>query len=268
MAPRGVGKTGHSASKSAPVVDIGGEVGSIKIVRWQREDGPASAVPSPEVRFRAIVSGTLALICVLWSCGNEGDDGQATATTASVPQERCLVFLHGKGDTGKETVITDGVSVISPSGNDALGGEARQWLYFSDEEYEQAASIVRQATAGCESVIVNGFSNGGAFAAKFYCRGEDLDGRLLRVVVDDPVVDQGVLGCTPNPAVDVALYWTGALAEDAQPDRDCDELGWTCEGGVLIGVDAYADELETPVLSSIHDEHVPYDTAPELSQWT
>ena len=233
-----------------------------------RRETRSWAIRSDAVRFGAAVSATLALTCLVAACGDGSDDGQAAVVTTPAPSERCLLFLHGKGDTGKETVITDGVLVISPSGNDSLGGDARQWLYFSDEEYEQAASVVRQATAGCASVIVNGFSNGGAFAAKFYCRGEDLDGRLRRVVVDDPVVDQGVLGCTPNAAVDVALYWTGALEDDAQPDRDCDELGWTCEGGVLIGIDAYAEALDTPVLTSIHDEHVRYDTAPELSQWT
>ena len=139
------------------------------------------------------------MVCLLPSCGGDSDDGDASATTVAVPHERCLLFLHGKGGNGRETVVADGVAVISPSGNDSLGGDARQWLYFSEQDYEEAASIVRQATAGCESVIVNGFSNGGAFAAKFYCRGEDLDGRLLRVVVDDPVVDRSRARLHPEP---------------------------------------------------------------------
>ena len=219
------------------------------------------------MRFGVVVGGVLAAASLLASCGDDSDDRDATATTVAMPQERCLLVLHGKGGNGRETVVADGVAVISPSGNDSLGGDARQWLYFSEQEYEEAATIVRQAAAGCESVIVHGFSNGGAFAAKLYCKGEHLDGRLLRVVVDDPVVDEAVLGCNPNPAVDVALYWTGALEDAAQPGRDCDELGWTCEGGTLIGIDAYAGALDTPAMPSLHDEHIPYDTAPELSQW-
>ena len=129
----------------------------------------------------------------------------------SAPGGRCLVRLHGKGGSGAATVTDGDVTVLAPTGN-ADGWGARQWLYFPDDEYDgRPRPSWPTAVAGCDEIIVNGFSNGGAFAAKLYCRGETFDGRLVRVVVDDPVVDHGVEGCAPDPAVDVTLYWTGAL---------------------------------------------------------
>ena len=102
--------------------------------------------------------------------------------------------LHGKGDNGAETTVTDGVTIVSPAGN-AEGWGGRQWLYFPEPEYTAARDVVTKAVTGCEQVIVDGFSNGAAFAAKLYCRGETFGGRLVRVVVDDPVVDGAVEGC-------------------------------------------------------------------------
>ena len=139
--------------------------------------------------------------------------------------------------------------------------------YFPDADYDAARNTVAEAIDGCEQVIIDGFSNGAAFAAKLYCRGETFEGRLLRVVVDDPVVDEGVLGCQPDPSVDVTLYWTGALADMAQPGWDCAEADWTCEGGITIGIDAYADALGADVLDSPFDEHQWYLDAPELFEW-
>src|SRR4029077_1488760 len=113
------------------------------------------------------------------------------------------------------TVVENGVSIISPDGN-AEGWGGRQWLYFPDREYAAALKVVEDAVAGCGQVIINGFSNGAAFAAKMYCRGETFGGRLVRFVLDDPVVDAAVQGCAPDPSVGVTLYWTGALEAQAQ----------------------------------------------------
>ncbi len=180
--------------------------------------------------------------------------------------ERCLVRLHPKGSEGADTVVTDGVAIVSPTGN-AEGWDNRQWLYFPDDEYDAARQIVADSVEGCEQIIVNGFSNGGAFAAKLYCRGETFDGRVTRIVVDDPVVDAAVEGCAPDPAVEVTLYWTGALDDPAQPGWDCSEQDWTCEGGTTIGIDAYAAALGTEVLDSPLDGHEWYQDAPELTQF-
>lgn len=205
-------------------------------------------------------------LAVAVACGDGSDSSAPDGTRAPATTERCLVRLHGKGGTGAETTVEDGVSVVSPDGN-AEGWGARQWLYFPDDEFADARGIVEDAVEGCSQVIVNGFSNGGAFAAKLYCRGETFDGRLVQVVVDDPVVDAAVEGCAPDPSVGVTLYWTSALEDQAQPGWDCTEGDWTCEGGQTIGIDAYAAALGTEAQQSPFDEHQWYVDAPELSEW-
>jgi hypothetical protein len=226
----------------------------------------ARAPRSPNVRRIAV--GGLALAAALTGC-SEGSDRStvATSTTAGpAATERCVVRLHGKGGQGAATVVDDEVSVIAPDGN-AEGWGARQWLYFPDGEYTSARDTVDAAIDGCGQLIVNGFSNGGAFAAKLYCRGETFDGRLTRVVVDDPVVDHAADACTPDPSVDLTLYWTGALEPQAQPGWDCTEADWTCEGGRTIGIDAYAEALRTQPKQSPFDDHQWHTEAPELSAW-
>jgi hypothetical protein len=192
-----------------------------------------------------------------------------SGSTAAPPtglRERCLVRLHGKGGTGGEPSEADGVTILAPTGN-ADGWGAKQWLYFPDDEYEAARGIVADAVEQCEQVIVNGFSNGAAFAAKLYCRGETFDGRVVGVVVDDPVVDASVEGCAPDPAVTVTLYWTGALDATAQPGWECAEGDWTCEGGTTIGIEAFADAIGVEPLDSPFDAHEWYVDAPETMAW-
>jgi hypothetical protein len=109
----------------------------------------------------------------------------SSSTSSGAPSERCLVRLHGKDGAGGEPSESDGVTILAPTGN-ADGWGAKQWLYFPDDQYDAARSIVADAVEPCEQVIVNGFSNGAAFAAKLYRRGETFDGRLVGVVVDDP----------------------------------------------------------------------------------
>jgi hypothetical protein len=89
----------------------------------------------------------------------------------------------------------------------------------------------------------------------------------VRVVVDDPVPDHAADDCAPAASVEVALYWTGANAEIAQPGWDCSEGDWTCEGGETIGIDAFAAALGTAVLASPNTAHEWYLDAPELSEW-
>jgi hypothetical protein len=192
----------------------------------------------------------------------------AAPTTTTRPQgQRCLVRLHGKGGGEQPSYTDQDVRVITPRGNEN-GWGGRQWVYFPNGKYNQAREIVADALddEGCDTVIINGFSNGGAFAAKLYCRGETFDGRVIRYVVDDPVVDQGVLDCSPADSTDVTLYWTGAL-DYAEAGWSCKDDDWTCEGGETIGIDAYAGAMGTPAKDSIYGDHQWYQTAPELSQW-
>jgi len=200
------------------------------------------------------------------SCGANDPVASGESAATSAASSQCLVRLHGKGGTGRAPVTAGDTTTVSPSGN-AEGWGGRQWRYFPDEEYAGARDLVADAVSGCDRIIVNGFSNGGAFAAKLYCRGERFGGRLVRVVVDDPVVDAGVAECAPAADVEIVLYWTGGLEPTAAPGWDCAEGDWTCEGGTTIGIDAYAAALGTEVKQSRFDDHEWYWDAPEVSQW-
>jgi dienelactone hydrolase len=216
-----------------------------------------------------VIAGVVALAAavVLAVVVAGGDDEPPEGRPGAEPTEgRCVLRLHGKGGEAQPTEVEGGVTYVEPGGN-AAGWGGREWRYFPESAYEDARDIVVDAAdeEGCEQVIVHGFSNGGAFAAKLYCQGETLGGRLVGVVVDDPVPDHGVVGCDPAGEVDVTLYWTGALEATAQPGWDCAEDDWTCEGGTTIGIAAYADELGTPAVPSRYSDHLPYLDAPEVT---
>lgn len=209
---------------------------------------------------------------VLSACSDdEGDGGDATPTTTlpeGLTAERCVVRLHGRGETGAEAEVHDGVAELAPTGN-GEAGDGHEWLYDEDADLDEAVSIVGDLVeqVGCNRVVLDGFSNGAAFAATVACRGETFGGTLAGVVVDDPPPDEGVVGCAPGPGVEVALYWTGALDEQAQPGADCGDIGWTCAGGRLLGLDAYAEALGVEVQESPFDEHRWYRDAPEIQEW-
>jgi pimeloyl-ACP methyl ester carboxylesterase len=222
------------------------------------------------VRARSII--VLALLVVggatTASCASDGGTGSAGSDAPAATGDRCIVRLHGKGGTGTDPVIVDGVVELSPTGN-AEGWGGREWRYFPDDRYAEAVAIVATAVdgAGCTRVVVDGFSNGAAFAAKLWCRSETLGGRLAGVVIDDPVPDQGTAGCAPATGVPAALYWTGALAATAIPGADCGPIDWTCEGGSLVGIDAYAATLGLAVQPSPLRAHEWQRTASELTAW-
>ena len=74
------------------------------------------------------------------------DRPPADAAPSGATTDRCLLRLHGKGGGGAETVVEDGVSVISPDGN-AEGWGGWQWLYFPEDEYATARQIVVNTAA-------------------------------------------------------------------------------------------------------------------------
>ena len=189
----------------------------------------------------------------------------AKASAAPAAEKACVVRMHGKGGGGAATVVAFGISVVRPTGN-ANGWGGRQWLYEVEGDYRTARGVVVGAVddEGCTRVIIDGFSNGAAFAAKLYCRGETFGGRLASVIIDDPVTDHAVEGCAPARAVAVTLYWTGALAGQSQPGASCAPADWTCAGGSTIGIDAYAAALRTPIKQSPMTGHTPYPGPPEL----
>lgn len=180
----------------------------------------------------------------------------------------CIVTLHGKGGSGGATTSSGAVSTLRPSGN-AAGWGGREWRYFPDASYAAARTVIADAVraGGCTRVALNGFSNGAAFAAKLYCRGETFGGTVVGVMIDDPVTDHAVEGCAPASGVRVALYWTGALEGDAKPGWSCAKADWTCEGGSTIGIAAYAAAVGTKAASSPNRDHAPFTAAPEPRAW-
>jgi pimeloyl-ACP methyl ester carboxylesterase len=222
------------------------------------------------VRRRIAIAVSLGTI-LLAACGRS--DGEPAAESTIAPGTDlgggdCVVRLHGKGGSGWPTEVVDDIAYLAPTGNED-GWDDRQWLYFPDERYDEARAIVLDAidAADCESVVIDGFSNGGAFASKLACRGETFGDRLTGIVIDDPVTDEGVADCAPASDVRLAFYWTGALAEAAPAGTDCRDLDWTCEGDVIIGVDAYTTALGVEVQASPFDDHQWYLDAPEPVVW-
>ena len=123
----------------------------------------------------SLVGRVVALLGLVGGCGDEGE-------RSSVTSERCVVRLHGKGGGGSATRLVDGIAEVRPTGN-AEGWGGRQWLYFPEEEFARAKAIVMDGIdeAGCRRAVVTGFSNGGAFAAKLYCRAETFGGTRGRL---------------------------------------------------------------------------------------
>jgi hypothetical protein len=212
--------------------------------------------------------GLLAVVAIAMVGGScAADDVSQPVSSVTVPDGgRCIVRLHGKGGTGGPTTTNGAVTTVAPTGN-GDGWGASQWLYFPDAEYDVAHAIVADAVARCGAIIVDGFSNGASFAAAMYCRGETFDGRLRRVIVDDPVTDHAVDRCAPEPSVAVTLFATGALEAEAPPGWSCSKGDWTCEGGEVIGIDAWSRALGVPRQQSPHTDHQPFIDAPERSDW-
>lgn len=199
-------------------------------------------------------------IVALGACG----DGEPAAVAAG----DCRVDLHGKGDRGADAVVVGGIAILRPDGN-GEGWGGREWRYDDPGDRAAAIAIVRDAVdaAGCERVAIHGFSNGASFAAALVCSGDTLDGRLVGAVVDDPVTDAATTDCRVGAGVPLALYWTGALDGVAPPGTDCATVDWTCAGGTVRGIDAFAAELGVSVTPSPFDEHRRFDDAPEPARW-
>ena len=53
----------------------------------------------------------------------------------------------------------------------------------------------------------------------------------------------------------------------ATPGAACKPMDWTCQGDSLVGIDAYAAALGTPVLKSPNNEPPPIDEPPEIATW-
>ncbi len=194
-------------------------------------------------------------------------EGERDASESG-PQQKCVVFLHGKSGGGFATQTRAEYLFVAPTGNaDGESWGGRQWLYFPDDRLTETRQIIAQAIAdnGCTKVLIHGFSNGGAAAAKLYCRGVTFDKKVVGYVVDDPVPDHGADGCKPPTGVKLRLYWTSALTP--HNGWNCQEGDWTCEGGTTVGIQTYAANLGVPATKSAKTNHEPYNDPPEYQNW-
>jgi pimeloyl-ACP methyl ester carboxylesterase len=204
------------------------------------------------------------------ACGQQDAAQVATPPPPLLPPsagKKCVVLLHGKSGNAQPSSVSNDIEYLRPGGN-GTGWGGREWRYFPEEGYTQVRGTLEGTlnAAGCGHAIVQGFSNGGAAAAKLYCRGEDFGGRVIGYIADDPVPDEAVLNCMPRAGMHVRLYWTGGL-DSAVDGWSCAAADWTCEGGRTIGITRYAQALGTQAAPSIHTTHTEYASPPEVAAW-
>lgn len=277
--PRNVGRA--QVESRSTIVDAAGMGESSSLYAPADDSAVRSVDQEVDSMFRSMtlvagltVVGAAALAAVpTRPTDSTGPTGPTDSTVPNGPVapgialERCIVRLHGASGGGQPTAVWGGVADVMPNGNGELAAGGLLWDYDEDADYDAARAIVEEAVEPCEAIILDGFSNGAAFAATMLCRGETFDGRLQRVVIDDPVTDGGVADCAPEPSVDVVLYWTGALDDTSLPGTDCRDAEFVCLGGTMLGIEAYAEALGVEPLPSVHTEHAWYWNAPELADW-
>lgn len=199
--------------------------------------------------------------------GTPAPTDQPAADVHPIAGEGCVVFLHGAGWSGDPYTEDwgDKTFIWPYSGNDEF---PHFWLYdgpfltYGDDDtaYDAAVANVRAHLDdnNCGPVMITGASNGGAFLAKMYCRGEDFGGRLWGVHVDDPVPDAGVLNCNPSPTVIRTMFTHSTqLVEEAAalPGGVCSATdsmygSWYCEDDRALTLAEYEAAIgETSILS-------------------
>lgn len=102
--------------------------------------------------------------------------------------------------------------------------------------FAEAKQVVRRAIVDqrCERVVIAGFSNGAAFAAKLMCRGESFGNTVIGFVLADPVPDRVVDKCRPSPLTAGRRYvchsrqFRKSFPDTGTQDRP---RGWTFETG-------------------------------------
>ncbi len=209
------------------------------------------------------------MVVLTVGCGSSDSDSSGSGSPDdSVVAEDCLVWLHGKGGQGGQTTLDGDRAVVRPEGTEP-GWDGRQWIYAEQDSFDDGVEVITAAAdaADCQRIVVHGFSNGASMAAKMYCAGVALDGRVVGYIVDDPVVDASSAQCQPADGQELVLFWTGALARSAPPGTVCADIDWTCEGPTVGDVIDYADGLGTEVVDSVETEHEPYPDPPQIGQW-
>lgn len=129
-------------------------------------------------------------------------EADAAASTKRDPVNY-IVYLHGRGGSGFASAASSGGATwrINPTSNTEFSDRGHVWQYKTAARFAEAKQVVRRAIVDkrCERVVIAGFSDGAAFAAKLMCRGESFGNTLIGFVLADPVPDRVVDKCRPSP---------------------------------------------------------------------
>lgn len=174
----------------------------------------------------------------------------------------CNLYLHGAGQQGNSTDRQDGdVFWAMPRSPNGAFWEYdgphnyQQTPQTGEAEYQALRSFLANyvSSRSCGPTTVHGGSNGGGLAAKLYCRGEDFGGRVWAYIVDDPVMDRGVVGCSPSPNITRTYFTHSDELRDEAADTvlnhggNCSQAGWGwyCEDNRTMTLQEYNSHIGT-----------------------
>ncbi len=236
------------------------------------------------------------------------EPAQRATPVASPPViqgKRCTLQISGAGmlNNGEQDVknALGAVQVTPPKleSDEYPGERSAFWEYDGPHTYDQTPTTGerdyvehRDSVAAfleardCGPTMVVGGSNGGGFAAKLYCRGEDFGGRVWGYFLKDPIWDHGVLGCTPSANIShkfaVHSVWLKRLAEGTAPEYRCDEISevdvrdqftgengdWYCEDNRTMSQVDWEQATGIRSVLAGTDHIGSYDLEPDLADWT
>lgn len=221
---------------------------------------PTSRLAGSSLTALRVTSGTVRVSSV----GVEQASAPTTPPPAPAPGnppvvdgKKCSLHLHWAGGGAQpDQRDSNGYWKVWPGSPDGAF-----WLYDGPHnsaydpdstadvaKYNELVSYLKNFLDAreCGPVLLIGYSNGGGFAAKLFCKGEDFGGRVWGVIVDDPVMDEGVLGCRPSRNIRAVSFTHSTelkrQAEAAVTGRQCSwdppysgtprpgqGTGWYCE---------------------------------------
>lgn len=175
---------------------------------------------------------------------------------------RCEMNLHWYGPGGAPGVTQADRNAPPPESSIKFWPRAPYQAYWNYDgphnfTYDPGATADEQAyqslvmylrghleQRNCGPTIILGYSNGGGLAAKLYCRGEDFGDRVFGYIVDDPVMDNGVLNCQPSSNIRKTHFihsseLSDAAAGAASIGYSCNVTTWYCEDNRTMSLTQY-----------------------------
>lgn len=181
---------------------------------------------------------------------------------------KCNLYLHGAGQQGGMNDHTNGEGIFNAMPRSPYGAfweydgphNYQQTPQTGEDYYQNLVNFLNQylEDRDCGPTVVRGGSNGGGLAAKLYCRGEDFGGRAWGYILDDPVMDVAVVGCSPSPNIR-NFYLNNSVELVAEADRTAAQnngncanagWGWYCEDNRTMTLTEYESHLDTQSVRS------------------